>query len=182
MHTLIDNQSVESIRKTGNFNEKIADRIPVLEEHNLPYDQMEEEASAIIEKIDDMGGMLAAIERHFPQQEVADAAYRYQKEIEEQRRTMVGVNKYATEEALPVEILRIDEELEWNQIEKTNRIKNDRNNSKIRESLERLGEACSGEQNVMDPITAAAKASATLQEICDVFRKTFGEYRDPGIY
>ena len=95
---------------------------------------------------------------------------------------MVGVNKYMTEEVLPVEILQIDEELERTQIEKTNRIKNDRNNTQIKESLERLGEACSGDQNVMEPILDAVKAYATLQEVCDVFREIFGEYRDPGIY
>jgi len=145
-------------------------------------DQMEEEAFEIIQKIDDMGGMLAAIEKNYPQQEIADAAYHYQKQIDEKRRTVVGLNKYMTEEVLPVEILQIDEELERTQIEKTNRIKNDRDNNKIKECLERLGEACSGDQNVMEPIIDAVKEYATLQEVCDVFREIFGEYRDPGIY
>ena len=145
-------------------------------------DQMEEEAFEIIQRIDDMGGMLAAIEKNYPQQEIADAAYHYQRQIDEKTRTVVGVNKYMTEEVLPVEILQIDEELERTQIEKTNRIKNDRNNKQIKKSLEVLGEACSGDQNVMEPIIDAVKAYATLQEVCDVFRKIFGEYRDPGIY
>jgi len=145
-------------------------------------DQMEEEAFEIIQKIDDMGGMLAAIEKNYPQQEIADAAYHYQKQIDENTRTVVGLNKYMTEEILPVEILQIDEELERTQIEKTNRIKNDRNNNKIKECLEKLGEACSGDQNVMEPIIEAVKENVTLQEVCDVFREIFGEYRDPGIY
>jgi len=95
---------------------------------------------------------------------------------------VVGVNKYVTEEDIPVEILEIDEELERQQIEKTNRIKNERNNKMVNECLERVGEACVGDQNVMEPLIEAVKSYATLQEVCDVFRQAFGEYRDPGIY
>ncbi len=87
-----------------------------------------------------------------------------------------------TEEDIPVEILEIDEELERQQIEKINRIKNERNNKMVNECLERVGEACEGDQNVMEPLIEAVKSYATLQEVCDVFRKAFGEYRDPGIY
>ena len=144
--------------------------------------QMEEEAFAIIQKIDDMGGMLAAIEKSYPQREIADSAYHYQKQIDENKKTVVGVNKYVTEERLPVDILEIDDTLEKMQIEKLHRVKNARDHRKVRECLEKLGEACTGDTNVMDPIIDAVKAHATLQEVCDVFRKTFGEYRDPGIY
>jgi methylmalonyl-CoA mutase N-terminal domain/subunit len=144
--------------------------------------QMEEEAFAIIRKIDDMGGMLAAIEKSFPQREIADSAYHYQKQIDENKKTVVGVNKYITEERLPVDVLEIDDTLEKIQIEKLHRVKNARDNKKVRECLEKLGEACAGNRNVMDFIIDAVKAHATLQEVCDVFRKTFGEYRDPGIY
>jgi methylmalonyl-CoA mutase N-terminal domain/subunit len=145
-------------------------------------DEMEARAFAIIEKIDGMGGMLAAIEKHYPQQEIADSAYLYQRQIDEGEKTVVGVNKYMTEEALPVEILEIHEELESLQIEKTRRIKSDRDNRSVEECLERLGEACAGDDNVMEFIIAAVKEHATLQEVCDVFRQVFGEYRDPGIY
>jgi methylmalonyl-CoA mutase N-terminal domain/subunit len=144
--------------------------------------RMEEEAFAIIQKIDDMGGMLDAIEKSFPQREIADSAYHYQKQIDENQKTVVGVNKYITEERLPVDILEIDDTLEKMQIEKLHRVKNARDNKKVRECLEKLGEACVGDKNVMDPIIDAVKAHATLQEVCDVFRKVFGEYRDPGIY
>jgi len=144
--------------------------------------QMEEEAFAIIRKIDDMGGMLGAIEKNYPQREIADSAYHYQRQIDENRKTVVGVNKYITEERLPVDILEIDDTLERMQIEKTNRIKNQRNAKTVRERLEELGEACAGHKNVMPFIIDAVKAHATLQEVCDVFRKAFGEYRDPGIY
>jgi methylmalonyl-CoA mutase N-terminal domain/subunit len=144
--------------------------------------QMEEEAFGIIQKIDDMGGMLTAIEKNYPQKEIADSAYHYQKQIDDGKRVVVGVNKYATDEALPVELLEINETLEKLQIEKTLRIKNDRDNKKATACLEKLGEACSANDNVMPHIVEAAKADATLQEMCDVFRSVFGEYRDPGIY
>ena len=144
--------------------------------------QMEEEALEIIQRIDDMGGMLAAIEKNYPQQEIADAAYHYQKQIDEKEKTVVGVNKYAIDEEIPVEVLEIDKELERLQVEKTNRVKNERDSKKVKECLEKVGETCTGTQNVMEPLIEAVKAYATLQEVCDVFRDVFGEYRDPGIY
>ncbi len=145
--------------------------------------RMEEEAFEIIQKIDDMGGMLAAIERNYPQLEIADAAYHYQKQIDNGEKTMVGVNKYAIEEEeIPVEVLEIDEELEALQIEKTNRVKENRDGQTAARCLERVGEACSGTENVMEHLINAVKAGATLQEVCDVFRDVFGSYRDPGVY
>ncbi len=145
-------------------------------------DQLEEEAFEIIKKIDDMGGMLQAIERHYPQQEIADSAYQFQRRIDEGKTVVVGMNKYVTDDELPVEILQIDEALERLQIEKTNRIKNERDSRKVKESLERVEEACRGEKNVMEPVIEAVMNYATLQEVCDVYRKVFGEYRDPGVY
>jgi methylmalonyl-CoA mutase N-terminal domain/subunit len=145
--------------------------------------RMEEEAFEIIQKIDDMGGMLAAIERNYPQQEIADSAYHYQKQIDDREKIMVGVNKYAIEgEDIPVEVLEIDEELEAIQIAKTNRVKETRDSGAVARCLERVGEACSGTENVMEPLITAVKAGTTLQELCDVFRDVFGSYRDPGIY
>jgi len=143
---------------------------------------MEEEAVAYIEKIDEMGGMVAAIEKNYPQLEIADAAYQYQKQIDEEEKTVIGVNKYVTGEELPVEILQIEEELERNQIESTNEVKNSRDNKKVTAALQRLGEAARGDDNLMYPIVDAVKEYATEQEICDVFRAVFGIYRDPGVY
>ena len=145
-------------------------------------DRMEEEAMDIISRIDDMGGMLAAIERSYPQLEIADAAYHYQRQIDENDKTVIGVNKYVTDEDIPVETLEIDEELERIQIERTNRLKTERDNSKVMECLAEVGDACAGKRNVMEPLLKAVKAYATLQEMCDVFRQVFGEYRDPGIF
>jgi methylmalonyl-CoA mutase N-terminal domain/subunit len=143
---------------------------------------MEDEAFDIIQKIDDMGGMLAAIERNYPQQEIADSAYHYQRQIDAKEKTVVGVNKYVTDEDIPVEVLEIDEALENLQIEKINRLKNERDNKLVKESLDRVGDACAGTMNVMEPLINAVKNYSTLQEICDVYRQVYGEYRDPGIY
>jgi methylmalonyl-CoA mutase N-terminal domain/subunit len=145
-------------------------------------DQMEEEAFEIIQKIDDMGGMLSAIDNNYPQKEISDAAYHYQKQIDAKEKTVVGVNKYFTEEEMQTELLEIEETLETLQIEKTQRIREERDNARVKYCLEKVGEACSGNQNVMETLIKAVKAQATLQEICDVFRHVFGEYRDPGIY
>ena len=143
---------------------------------------MEEAAFEYIKKIDDMGGMVAAIERNYPQLEIADAAYKYQKQIDSKEKTVVGVNKYMTEEELPVEILQIEAELEEKQIQWTNQVKETRDNKKVKDVLEKLGESAQKDDNLMYPIIDAAKAYATEQEICDVFRKVFGVYRDPGVY
>jgi methylmalonyl-CoA mutase, N-terminal domain len=144
--------------------------------------ELEAKAMEYIHKIDEMGGMVEALERHYPQMEIADAAYRFQQQIDRGEKVMVGVNKYTTEAAPPLEILKIDPELEIRQIARTGDIKNKRNNQKVRECLERLGEACSNNENVMPSLIAAVKEYATLQECCDVYRKVFGVYRDPGIY
>ena len=81
-----------------------------------------------------------------------------------------------------MEVLEIDEELEVQQIEKTNRVKENRNGQTVARCLEKVGEVCSGTENVMEYLIDAVKAGATLQEVCDVFRDVFGSYRDPGVY
>ncbi len=143
---------------------------------------MEEEAFEYIKKIDDMGGMVAAIERNYPQLEIADAAYKYQKQIDCKEKTVVGVNKYMTEEELPVETLQIEAELEEKQIQWTNQVKDTRDSKNVKDALEKLGESAQRDDNLMHPIIDAVKAYATEQEICDVFREVFGIYRDPGVY
>jgi methylmalonyl-CoA mutase N-terminal domain/subunit len=143
---------------------------------------MEEETFEYIRKIDEMGGMVAAIERNYPQKEIADSAYRYQKQIDSGEKTVVGVNKYIAEEMLPVETLQVDPELEEKQIQWTNQVKNTRNNRKVRDALEELADEAQGHDNLMHHIIDAVKEYATLQEICDVFRDVFGVYRDPGVY
>ena len=143
---------------------------------------MEEEAFDYLKTIDDMGGMVAAIERNYPQMEIADAAYAYQAQVDSKEKTVVGVNKYATEEAIPVDILHIAPELEAQQIERTTRVKERREREAATATLERLGEAAQGTDNLMPFILDAVNAHATEQEICDVLRQVFGVYRDPGVY
>ena len=144
--------------------------------------QLEEEAFELIGKIDDMGGMLAAIEKKYPQQEIAVAAYQHQRQIDEKKKTVIGVNRYISDEEIPIDVLEIDQELQRIQIERTNRIKDKRDNSKVKECLDKVGEACTLNRNTMESIIEAVKAYATLQEICDVFRNIFGEYRDPCVF
>ncbi|MHB8842900.1 MAG: acyl-CoA mutase large subunit family protein [Candidatus Aquicultor sp.] len=144
--------------------------------------EMEARAMEYIQKIDDLGGMVEALERHYPQMEIADAAYKFQQQIDRREKIMVGVNKYETEEAPPVEILKIDPDLETRQTARTQAVKNDRNSKKVRQCLDRLGDACAGQENIMPFLIEAVKEQATLQECCDVYRKVFGVYRDPGIY
>ena len=145
-------------------------------------DEMEGAAWDYITKIDDMGGMLKAIERNYPQMEIADAAYKFQRELDEKKSIMVGVNKYVTKDELPVDIYHVDEALERRQIARTQQVKNSRDEKKVRQCLERLGEACTNNENVMPYLIDAASAYATLQEMCDVFRDVFGIYRDPSTF
>ena len=145
-------------------------------------DDMEAKAFEYIEKIDDMGGMVAAIDQNFPQREIAEAAYTYQQQIERGERSVVGVNKYVMEEDLRVRAFHTDPELEKHQIEQTHRIKENRNRKAAQETIERLGEAAQKEDNLMYPILDAVREYVTEQEICDVLREVFGEYKDPGIY
>ena len=145
-------------------------------------DEMEQAAYDYIEKIDDMGGMLKAIERNYPQMEIADAAYKFQRELDEEQRIMVGVNKYESEEEMPVDIYRVDEALETRQIARTQEVKNSRDQKRVETCLQRLGEACVNDENVMPHLIDAADAYATEQEMCDVFRSAFGVYRDPGTF
>jgi len=143
--------------------------------------QIEEKAWEYIEKIDEMGGMLAAIDRGFPQTEIANAAYHFQQQIDSKQKVVVGVNKYVAGEA-PIETLKIDEKLEAEQINRLREVKRVRDNRKVAQTLNELRLACQSDKNVMPYVVEATKQYATEQEICDVYREVFGEYRDPGFY
>jgi len=144
--------------------------------------EMEEQAWEYIEKIDDMGGMLAAIDQGYPQMEIADAAYKFQQQVESGERVMVGVNKYATEEMEECPILDIDEEVEQDQLRRLNEIKRKRNDKAVKQALDGIRSACKKGDNVMPHCIEAVKALATEQEICDVYREVYGEYQDPGLF
>ncbi len=143
--------------------------------------RLEEEAYEYFRKIEAMGGMLAAIERGFPQQEIAESAYRYQREIDTKERIIVGVNDYVTEEPLTIPLLEMDREGERRQIERLKRVRRVRDNRAVREKLVVLEKAARGSDNLMPYILDAVREYATLGEICGVFREVFGEYREPVI-
>jgi methylmalonyl-CoA mutase, N-terminal domain len=145
-------------------------------------DQMEEEALKYINKIDDLGGIVRAIELGYPQQEIANAAYAYQKQIERKEKTVVGVNKFQVDEEKSIEFLKIDPEVEEKQVARLKEVKQTRNQARVTACLADLKKAAQGPENLMPGILAAVKEYATLQEICDVFREVFGTYRDPGMF
>ena len=143
---------------------------------------MEEKAWEYINKIDDMGGMLAAVDKGFPQMEIADAAYHYQRQIDSGEKVVVGVNKYIVEEKAPPEILKIDEAVEEKQIARLQKVKKDRDSRKVAQILKDLRAASKTDKNLMPLVIEAVREYATEQEICDVWRDIFGEYRDPAFY
>jgi len=143
-------------------------------------DKIEAEAMDYIRKIDGMGGMLKAIERGYPQREIAEAAFNYQRQLEQGVKIVVGVNKYAIPEQIPIEVLKIDPALEERQIQRVRKMKRARNSSALRESLRRIAEACRSGDSLMEPICEAVRREATVGEISDVFRAEFGVYKDPG--
>ncbi len=141
--------------------------------------KIEREAFAYIEKIDQMGGIVKAVEVGYPQKEIADSAYRFQRQLERGDKVMVGVNKHQMPEERPIPILKIGPDVERRQSDGVRQWKRDRNATAAREAILRVRRACESNENVMPPILEAVKKGVTVGEVSDVFRETFGEYRDP---
>ena len=139
--------------------------------------QVEEGAYDYFRRVEDMGGVLPALETGFIQREIADAAYRYQIEMDRKERITVGVNEYASEHPPNIPLLRVDKKGEENHTARLNEIRRTRDNREVREKLAALEEAARGTQNTMVPLLDAAKSYATLGEMMDVFREVFGEYQ-----
>ena len=144
--------------------------------------QIEEETWDYIQKIDAMGGMVAAIEKGFPQMEIAESAYKFQGQLERGEKIMVGVNKYASNNDHPIPLVEIEEKVGKEQIRRLNDVRRKRDNKAVKKSLDSIKSACKKGENVMPHCIDAVKNLATLQEICDVYREVYGEYRDPGLY
>jgi methylmalonyl-CoA mutase N-terminal domain/subunit len=140
--------------------------------------RLEEEAMGYIRKIDDFGGMVDAVERGYPQREIAASAYRLQRQIESGEKTVVGVNKYEQDEQPDIPTLRIDESIQKEQIESLGKVKAERDDAAVSKALAAIADACRTDRNVMPTIIDAAKAYCTEQEICDVFRDVFGQHQD----
>jgi len=145
-------------------------------------DKMEEETYQYFDKVERLGGVIPAIETGFFQREIAESAYRYQKEIDENERTFVGVNRYQLDEDLSIPLLKMDEKGEQRQIKRLNNLRRKRNQSKVDTNLQKLRKAAEGDGNLMPLILDCIHSYATLGETCDVLREVFGEYKEPAIY
>jgi methylmalonyl-CoA mutase N-terminal domain/subunit len=144
-------------------------------------DRIERQAYDYFERIEVLGGVLPAIEAGFFQQEIADAAYRYQREIDERRRIVVGVNEFVAEEPLQVPLLEMDPQGYERQCARLAQVREERDNAAVGQALDRLRIAAQGTENTMPYILDAVRVYATLQEMMDVFREVFGLYREPTI-
>lgn len=141
-------------------------------------DRIEKEAMAIIEKVDAQGGMVKSIEQGYPQAEIQRSAFQYQNDIECNERIIVGVNRFVTEETKIHDLLKLDPSIEKNQIAKLRKIKENRDNSAVKNSLSQLLKAAQSNDNLMPHILDAVKVYASLGEICNTLRSVFGEYKE----
>ena len=143
--------------------------------------QIEEQAWEYIRKIDEMGGMVTAIERGYPQSEIAESAYKFQRQVDSGEKTIVGVNKYVTDHP-PIPIWRMRPEIEERQLRRLREVKQSRDDRKVKEHLHEIRKASQNGENLMPHIINAVREYATIQEICDVWRDVFGTYTDPGYF
>ena len=141
-------------------------------------DEIERQAYDYFRQIDEMGGMIRAIEAGFPMREIAEASARYQRELEEKKRYMVNVNVYEPQDEQEMEIHRVDPEISRRQLERLDDLKKGRDNALVERRLEELKEAARGDENTMYPILGAVRAYATVGEICDAMKEVFGSYRE----
>jgi len=141
---------------------------------------MEKGCWAYFDRLDAMGGMVAAIERGFPQREIQDASYEYQRAIERKEKIIVGVNEFVMENEPPIDILLIDESVSGRQIEQLRKLRETRDNARVRTTLRALREAAANDSlNMMPCILDCVRAYATLGEICDELRAVYGTYEEP---
>ena len=139
-------------------------------------DELEKEAAELIDKIDELGGAVPAIENEFQQNEIAKSAFDYQKAIDDGEKIIVGVNKFQSKEAEIQETLPIDQKAVQQQLDRLQSLKQNRDKQKVESSLKALNEAASNDKNLMLVIIDAVQSEATLGEISDTLRGVFGEY------
>ena len=142
--------------------------------------RIETQAWEYIRKIDDLGGMVKAIEKGYPQAQIGESAYTYQAQVERGEKVLIGINKYVTDHP-PIQTWRMDRAIEERQLQRLRSVKETRDDRAVKACLEAIAQAAKRDENLMPFIIDAVKAYTTLQEICDVFRQVFGTYRDPGI-
>jgi len=141
-------------------------------------DDMERQARDYFDRIDSLGGVVPAIEKGFFQKEIAAASYKYQKEIDNKERVVVGVNEYTSDESVEIPILEMDPEGFDRQCARLKKLRASRDKGKFEASIRAIEKAAEGDDNLMPYFIEAAKAKATLGEMCDVLRGVFGEYRE----
>ncbi|HLV01437.1 MAG TPA: methylmalonyl-CoA mutase family protein [Acidobacteriota bacterium] len=143
--------------------------------------ELEAECHKYFDRIDAMGGMVEAIEKGFPQREIQDAAYRYQKAVEEGEKVIVGVNTCQADEDEPIELLQIGEEVRERQRSELEGLRSRRDNHEVGKTLAALRETAKSSHNLMPSIIAAVRAYATLGEICSTLEEVFGRYEEPAL-
>jgi methylmalonyl-CoA mutase N-terminal domain/subunit len=139
---------------------------------------IEKEAQKYLEKIDEIGGMVKAIETGYPQKEILNSAYKTQKRIENKDQIIVGVNEYNSEKKEKIDILKVDEEQEEKQIEKLKNLKKQRDNTKVEQSLNRLKKAALNEENLFPYVIECVENYSTVGEITKILKEVYGEYRE----
>jgi methylmalonyl-CoA mutase N-terminal domain/subunit len=144
--------------------------------------RIEEEALRYIRRIDEMGGIIQAVERGYPQKEIADSAYRFQQQVERGERVIVGINRFETEEEVTIPVLKIDPEIERRQIERVRAVREKRAPAKYAQAVGALRDACLSDRNLVPYVLDAVRAQATLGEIADIFREAYGVYREPAVF
>jgi len=145
-------------------------------------DRMEEAAYGYFRKIDELGGMVEAIKQTYPQREIADASFRYQQEVDEGKRIVVGVNRYQLEREEQLEILRIDPALERKQIDRLEGVRGRRRGEDVETALDTLRQAASGQANLMEPLLDCARAHASEGEIVESLQSVFGTYTETPVF
>ena len=138
--------------------------------------ELEEQAWTLIERVDELGGAVEAVEQGFVQREIEEAAYRHNAEVEEGRRVIVGVNRFVEPEAEPIELQRIDPEAERRQLERTARVRAERSAEEAAAALSEVRRVARGEGNLLAPMREALRARCTIGEICEALREEFGTY------
>jgi methylmalonyl-CoA mutase N-terminal domain/subunit len=139
-------------------------------------DELEEGARELIERVDELGGAVAAVDQGFVQREIEEAAFAYAQQVESGERVIVGVNKYEEHEPEPIELHRLDPEAERRQLERTARVRSERDAAAAEAATERVREAARGTENLLPPLREALRARCTIGELCNVLREEFGMY------
>ncbi len=141
-------------------------------------DEIEQQVLENLKKVEEIGGAVAAIEKGYFVREIGKAASKFQKEVENGERVVVGLNKYQMEEEIPIGIFKVDPEAERRQIERLRTVKKERDNRKVKECLKRVADVAAGDDEVVSPILEAVREYATVGEICGTLKEVWGEYKD----